>query len=256
MDSTTKLRKQLSFEIAKLNGLQKSVDLTVDDPNTKALATEIREQAGRCLGLLDQYQLSMPGRMRSYSERGCQALRDDLRQTEMELRDASGIFQRRIEKRPHRDPISDWQWGDIYAAEPVLDAGPLSLDEQEISRSPDVVALSFAYIEAQNRQDLEGLIALIADDVEFKLAFDRPLSGKEAVRRQYEDDWADHESAFVSINEVFEAEGKVAIEVHVDCGPPSKVRFNGVVVHHWNDEGLLARYQLYVDEVPSAEEGP
>lgn len=31
------------------------------------------------------------------------------------------------------------------------------------------------------------------------------------------------------------------------------VHYDGVVVHHWSDEGRLTRYQLFVDEVSSAE---
>ena len=97
-------------------------------------------------------------------------------------------------------------------------------------------------------------MVLVDDDVEFKRAFDPPLNGKAAVRLQYEQDWADHKSEVVDIRQVFEAEGMVAIEIHVDSGPPSNVLYDGVVIHHWNDEGRLARYQLYVDEVTSAEE--
>lgn len=255
MDSTARLRRELSFEIAKLNGLQKTVDLTVDDPGTKALATEIRKQAGLCLDLLDQYQLSMPGRMRSYSERGCQSLRDDLRRTEMDLRDASGIFQRRIEGRSHRHPITDWS-GEFYLRDDVMsDAESDALSELDDPPHASLISLSLGYVDADNRQDLEGLMALIADDVEFKLAFDPALKGKGAVQRRYEEEWVDHKSAFMTITEMFETEGKVALEIHVDSGPPSDVSYSGVVVHQWNDEGLLDRYHLYVDEISSGEDG-
>jgi hypothetical protein len=115
------------------------------------------------------------------------------------------------------------------------------------------VALSRRYVEAHNRQDLDDLMVLVDDDVEFKQAFDPLLNGKAAVRLQYEQEWADHKSVVVNIRQVFEAEGMVAIEINVDSGPPSNVLYDGVVVHHWNDEGRLARYQLYVDEVSSAE---
>ena len=117
-----------------------------------------------------------------------------------------------------------------------------------------VVELSRRYVEAHNRQDLDGLMVLVDDDVEFKRAFDPPLNGKAAVRLQYEQDWANHKDEVVNIRQVFVAEGMVAIEIHVDSGPPSNVLYDGCVVHHWNDERHLARYQLYVDEVTSAQE--
>ena len=116
------------------------------------------------------------------------------------------------------------------------------------------VALSNRYIEAHNRQDLEGLLALVDDAVEFKRAGDSPLRGKSAVRQQYEDDWADHRSVLVTIKRIFEADRSVTIEIHVDSGPPSNVHYGGVVVHDWNEQGHLVRYRLYVDEVTPADE--
>lgn len=246
------------MEFAKLNGLQKSVDLTLHDAGTKALATEVRKQAGICLQLLDKYQLSMPGRMRSYAESKCQRFREDLRQTEMRFRDASGEFERRI-LQTERQHAGEGRWRDITLPEEALDDwdarahGREEEDDTDPLTSP--VALSRYFIEVQNGQDIDRLMELVDDDVEFKLAFDPPLLGKAAVRRQYERDWGDHENTVVYVNEVFERNEKVAVEIHVDSGPPSNVLYNGVVVHRWNDEGRLTHYQLYVDEVTSAE-GP
>ncbi len=257
MQSARRLQKELSFEMAKLNGLQSSVDPTLDDTHTKVLATEIRKQAGICLHLLDQYQLSVPGRMWTYTESRCRPLRDDLRRTEMLFRDASGEFLGRMQTsdtappavasvtpiRPHfsvEDLFAEW-------------ADPVIADEEQgaCSTPTSVQALSRSYIELHNDHDLDGLMALVDDGVEFKLAFEAPLDGKAAVRRQYEREWADHERVVMEVKEVFETETKVAMEIHVDLGPPSDLRYNGVVVHHWNDEGRLVRLQLYVDDVNS-----
>ena len=114
-------------------------------------------------------------------------------------------------------------------------------------------ALSQRYIEAHNRHDLDGLLALVADDVDFKRAGDPPLRGKAAVRRQYEDDWGGHMNVVVNIAQVFEGGGKVAVGIHVHSGPPSDVHYDGVVVHHWNAEDRLTRYRLFVDEVAPAD---
>lgn len=95
MASTRKLRKELTDEVAKLRGLQQPLDPTLDDVSAKALAIQIREQAGICLDLLDQYQSSPPGRMWSDAETKCQPLREDLKRTEMLARAASGEWERR-----------------------------------------------------------------------------------------------------------------------------------------------------------------
>ena len=60
MESTRKLRRELGYELAKLQALQESVDQTQDDASAKALAVQIREQAGICLTRLDRYQSSVP----------------------------------------------------------------------------------------------------------------------------------------------------------------------------------------------------
>ena len=95
MASTRKLRKELTCEVAKLRGLQQSVDPTLDHVSARPLAIQIRKQAGVCLDLLDHYQSSAPGRMWSYAERKCQPLREDLKRTEMLFRAASGEWARR-----------------------------------------------------------------------------------------------------------------------------------------------------------------
>jgi hypothetical protein len=92
--STRKLRRELTRGIAKLRGLQQSVDPSVHDMSAKALAVRIREQAVTCLNLLDQYQASVPGRMWSYADKRCQPLRDELTRTEMLFRAASGEWER------------------------------------------------------------------------------------------------------------------------------------------------------------------
>jgi hypothetical protein len=93
--STRKLRKELTYEVAKLHALQHSLDPTLDDVSAKASAVQIREQAGICLDLLDQYQSSPPGRMWSGAERKCQPLRENLKRTERLFRAASGEWERR-----------------------------------------------------------------------------------------------------------------------------------------------------------------
>jgi hypothetical protein len=82
------------YEVAKLRGLQQSVDPALHDVRAKALALEIRKQAETCLALLDQYQSNVPGRMWFYAESKCRPLREDLTRTEMLFRGASGEMER------------------------------------------------------------------------------------------------------------------------------------------------------------------
>jgi hypothetical protein len=93
--SSRKLRKELTYQVAKLRGLQLSLDPTLDVVSARPLAIQILEQAGICLDLLDQYQSSPPGRMWSDAERKCQPLREDLKRTERLFRAASGEWTRR-----------------------------------------------------------------------------------------------------------------------------------------------------------------
>jgi hypothetical protein len=93
--STRKLRKELTYELAKLRGLELSADETADDVRARALALEIRDQAEICLAILDQYESSVPGPAWSYAETKCQPLREELKRTEMFFRTASGEMERR-----------------------------------------------------------------------------------------------------------------------------------------------------------------
>jgi hypothetical protein len=91
--STRKLRRELTYEVTKLRGLQQTLDPTLDEVSAKALAIQIRKQAGICSNVLDRYQSSVPARMWSYAERKCQPLREDLKRTEMLYRAASGEWE-------------------------------------------------------------------------------------------------------------------------------------------------------------------
>ncbi len=99
MSSTSRHRRELANEIAKLRGLERSADPALDDAKRKALALQIREQAEICLDLLDKYQSSVPGRMWSDAERRCQPLREDLRRTGIRFRVASGEMAIRGDER-------------------------------------------------------------------------------------------------------------------------------------------------------------
>jgi hypothetical protein len=166
VESTRKLRRELGYEVAKLQGLQQTVDLTLDEASATALAVRIREQAGICLDLLDHYQSSVPGRMWSDAERKCQPLREDLKRTEMLFRANSGEWDGRALTRSHTRRPSDWVWDDF--SEPVGGFGskdPYGRGEQTDSAVTSYLAPSRGSVEDDDRQSLDSLMALVDDVV-------------------------------------------------------------------------------------------
>ena len=109
-------------------------------------------------------------------------------------------------------------------------------------------ALSRAYIAAFNAGDLDALIALVDDSVDFKRPDEECLTGRSAVRAQYEEDASTHKQVHVHVVRLFESGSTALAEIEVDAGPPSHEWYRGVVIHDWNDEGRLVRYRLYVGD--------
>jgi hypothetical protein len=167
VESTRKLRRELGYHVAKLHGLQESVDLTLDDANTKALALQIREQAGKCLDLLDQYQSSVPGRMWFDAERKCRPLRDELRRTEMLFRSNSGEWDGRVLTVSSITRTGEWTCDDLAGPRADLDDPDaqllVELTEPDV---PSQLTSSLAHVEADYRQSLDALMALVDDLVE------------------------------------------------------------------------------------------
>jgi hypothetical protein len=132
MDRTRKLRRELGYGLAKLRGLEESVDANNNDVSARALAIQTREQAEICLHLLDQYQSSVPSRMWFDAERRCHPLREDLRRIGVRFRTVSGEWDLRTDDRQWerswwsptdqtlvREPTTDDQHGeDIERALP------------------------------------------------------------------------------------------------------------------------------------------
>lgn len=111
MANARRQRRELAYGIAKLRGLQRTAESTLDDAKCRALATRISQQAEVCLHLLDEYQSSVPGRMWSDAERRCQPLREDLRRTGRDFRVASGEMELRT-----REEL----WGRSWWSSPEL----------------------------------------------------------------------------------------------------------------------------------------
>jgi hypothetical protein len=150
--------------VAKLHGLQQSVDLTPDEASAKALAAQIRLQAGVCLGLLDQYQSSVPGRMWLDAERKCQPLREELRHTEKLFRASAGEWEGRTLTSSPTYSVCDWAFDDL--ADPFEDIGRAQAPTRVQQADTDVTwnpASTRAHAEAHHRESLDGLMALVDD---------------------------------------------------------------------------------------------
>jgi hypothetical protein len=158
VESTRKLRRELGYQIAKLHGLQQSIDLTPDEPSAKSLAGQIREQAGICLGLLDEYQASVPGRLWSDAERKCQPLREELRHTEKLFRVNAGEWEGRTLTITSLYRASDWQ-RDGGAGSGTCDHWAAADAAPHRARPGDDA-------DADDHQSLEALMALFDDAVE------------------------------------------------------------------------------------------
>jgi ketosteroid isomerase-like protein len=108
--------------------------------------------------------------------------------------------------------------------------------------------LSRRYIEAHNSRDLDALVALVADEVDFKRPDDPILTSRQLVQEQYATDWSTHGQVHVSVLRLLEAGSTVIAEIEVDAGPPSHEWYRGVVIHDWSEDGHLIRYRLYIGD--------
>jgi hypothetical protein len=139
VESTRRLRRELGYQVARLHGLQQSVDLALDEASARTLAVQIREQAGVCLGLLDNYQASVPGRLWSDAERKCQPLREELRRTEKLFRVNAG----------------EWEGRSTLTRSPIGRTCDRKRDDEESGTR--------GRAEADHRRSLDALMALVDD---------------------------------------------------------------------------------------------
>jgi hypothetical protein len=104
---------------------------------------------------------------------------------------------------------------------------------------------SRAYVAAFNAGDLDALMALVDDSVDFARPDEPRLTGRDAVRARYAEDWSTHSQVHVEILRLLPTGSTAVAEIEVDAGPPSHEWYRGVVIHDWSDQGLLVRYRLY-----------
>lgn len=108
--------------------------------------------------------------------------------------------------------------------------------------------LSRRYVAAFNAGDLDALMALVDESVDFKRPDEERLLTRSAVRARYAEDWSDHEHVHVHVDRLMECGSTAVIEIEVDAGQPSHEWYRGTVIHDWNADGQLVRYRLYVGD--------
>lgn len=113
---------------------------------------------------------------------------------------------------------------------------------------PSAAELSRRYIAAFNAHDLDALIELVDESVDFKRPDEPALTTRAAVRAQYEDDQSSHAHVHVDVTRMLESGRTVVAEIEVEAGPPSHEWYLGTVIHDWSDEDRLTRYRLYVGD--------
>ena len=113
---------------------------------------------------------------------------------------------------------------------------------------PSPSELSLRYVAAFNAGDLDALMALVDESVDFKRPDDERLLTRSAVRSRYAQDWSDHAQVRVHVDRLMECGSTAVIEIEVDAGPPSHEWYRGTVIHDWSADGQLVRYRLYIGD--------
>ncbi len=112
------------------------------------------------------------------------------------------------------------------------------------------IDLSKRLIEAYNRRDLEGLVSLIGDPVEYIRPGPTLVTSIIEVRRQYRQDWEQLDESVAEIRRAYEAGSTVAAEMtfHIRRGDHKQI-VEGAVFHEWREQKLI-RYRAYLDIAP------
>lgn len=112
------------------------------------------------------------------------------------------------------------------------------------------IELSKRLIEANNRRDLETMIGLVSDPVEFVRPGPVVLTSKEEVRQQYLRDWGLLDETQVEVRHIYEVGSTVAVELTMHARRGNERRSVEVAVFHEWQGGKLVRYRAYFDVAP------
>ncbi len=111
----------------------------------------------------------------------------------------------------------------------------------------DPLELSRELLRRYSVRDLDGLIEMFSEDVNYRRTDGRVLVGREAVRAQYETDWSMTENAQATLVRGAVAHRTVFAEVAIGSDHPVKWQLDAVAVHDWSTSGTMSNYRLYSD---------
>lgn len=110
--------------------------------------------------------------------------------------------------------------------------------------------LSVRLIELHNLRDLEGMMELMDEGLEFVRPGPAVMATKDEVRAQYEHDWSVFASSHVEVRRLLQVGAFVAAEITIRLRAGNEERdVEGAVFHQWAD-GKLVRYRAYFDIPP------
>lgn len=110
--------------------------------------------------------------------------------------------------------------------------------------------LSVRLIELHNLRDLDGMMELMAERVEFVRPGPAVMATKDEVRAQYEHDWTVFARSHVEVRQLLQLDACVAAEITIRLRAGNDERaVEGAVFHEWAD-GKLAHYRAYFDIPP------
>lgn len=111
----------------------------------------------------------------------------------------------------------------------------------------DPLELSQELLRRYSVRDIDGLIVMFAEDIEYRRSDGSVLVGRDAVRGQYLTDWSMTEDAQATLIRRAVANRTVFAEVAIGSDHPLKWQLDVVAVHDWNDSGTMSRYRVYSD---------
>ena len=111
----------------------------------------------------------------------------------------------------------------------------------------DPLELSQEVLRRYSVRDLDGLVEMFSEDINYRRPDGRVLVGRDAVRAQYETDWSMTEDAQATLVREAVAHRTVFAEVAIGSDRPFKWQLDVTAVHDWSTSGTMSHYRLYSD---------
>ncbi len=94
-------------------------------------------------------------------------------------------------------------------------------------------------------RDLDELVEMFSEDINYRRPDGRVLVGRDAVRAQYETDWSMTGDAQATLVRGAVAHRTVFAEVAIGSDRPLKWQLDAIAVHDWSTSGTMSHYRLH-----------